>query len=200
MRDAARAFVFLLVCFATCMSIQAFRKPLAIAQNASGPTLDTFEGNYDLNSDPYYQNGTPGTFTTNAVRVGKSKSVQTATIDSASLIKFEINVADRQVMVAATALLQGNNSNIRYVWRLRTYAANNSIFASRDYIDQAFSMDGDGSMEPSFADVIDVPPGESHVVLSLYAVPKGTSLKIINDDKKAFGFLAARSGEMISSQ
>ncbi len=153
---------------------------------------------YNVQSDPYYQNGTPGTFTTNAIRVGKSKP--THTVDSASLPKLDVNVADGQAMVTATALLEGNNADIRYVWRLRTYAPDNSIFANRDYIHQAFGMVGNGKMEPTFADFIDIPPGESYVVLSLYAAPKGSNFSVINDDKKALGFLAARSGKKISSQ
>ncbi len=50
MKYVPKAFVFLLLCFATYMSVRAFRKPVAVAQDASGPTLDTFEGNYILHA------------------------------------------------------------------------------------------------------------------------------------------------------
>ncbi len=80
-----------------------------------------------------------------------------------------------------------------YLWRLKVVTPDQKIFAKQVYFHQIFTMVEGGEMAPTFEDLIDIPPGESRVELTLYAFAKGTDLKFLDNEETANGYKMARA-------
>ncbi len=131
---------------------------------------------------------TPGRATANRRVVLKNA---TDAVASTSIHDMQISTLQGSAMINAIARMTDSRPGIIYVWRLRNISLDNKVVWKTLYADQLFTMEADGQMEPTFQEVIEVPAGESKIELTLYALPKGTNLGVLDDEEAARSYMAA---------
>ena len=199
MKLCLQTIVFVLTCVATHIVVQAIRSSLVLAQSQvlRSETLELTTGDYDYANDPDYMNSTPAqTSMTSKRLVGRKPILSFASV---SIPTFDVVLAGQEALISATASLTSNNPSTRYVWRLRSYSNDNSVFSNKVYVEQNFFVNESGKMNPTFSDSITVPLGFGHVVLSLFALPIDLDIGIVDDDVKSDVYVAARRSYNLST-
>jgi hypothetical protein len=114
------------------------------------------------------------------------------------LLSHSIEAAADGVHVAAKVLLINRVGGDVYLWRLSARrAGDGATVMDIPYEHQFFEIDPSGEMSPTFSDVVGLPAGKHKVVLTLYAVPKGTDLATLRDEAKAIPHSIIRFFEVV---
>ena len=97
-------------------------------------------------------------------------------------------VQDQVAVVSATAHIQQLERNWipqRYFWKLCCLRADGSSYAELVYPDQPIDLNPPATIQPTFADVIPIPPGRCRIRLSLLAIPPTVDPRSLLDQKFA---------------
>ena len=162
-----KVFVFVAVCGLTWLTTNALRAQFRqnVAPQFSLKSIETREIEPEaygvLSRDP---NAIPANF----FQVKDLKAV----------------VQDQVAIVSGTAHLQQLQRNWipeRYFWKLSCLRADGSCFAEQVYPDQPIDLNPPATIQPTFADVIPIPPGRSRIRLSLLAIPPTVDPRLLQD-------------------
>ncbi len=97
---------------------------------------------------------------------------------------MEVSAKGNEVAVSASVWMYAARPTQRYRWTLRVHEQIlNVTVIDRTYDDQIFSLPAEKLMEPKFADVVRVEPGEYRVELILDEFPPDFDLAKLDDPK-----------------
>jgi len=108
--------------------------------------------------------------------------------------EVDILAEGTDVKVQATARVHETRPLISYYWKVRVRdKATRDIVLERFYDEKPFKPDAVES-EPSFAETLQLPPGEYKVVVFLFHFPDGFDMGILDDPEVARPYIMTSGG------